>query len=62
MVLQEVIISNGFLYPERGDEGILLRDAIGKGVVNAARYYHHETVCVEGQEVGRTANASNKGV
>ncbi|KAH6716220.1 hypothetical protein BKA61DRAFT_631655 [Leptodontidium sp. MPI-SDFR-AT-0119] len=29
-------------YPEREEEGELLREATNKGVVNIARYYYHE--------------------
>ena len=36
-------------YPEREEEGKLLREILEKGVVNIARYYHYETVCVDGQ-------------
>jgi hypothetical protein len=36
-------------YPEREEEGALLRKATEKGVVNVARYFHHETVQVDGQ-------------
>ncbi|KAK4118105.1 hypothetical protein N657DRAFT_638274 [Parathielavia appendiculata] len=31
-------------YPERDDEGGLLREATGKGAVRAARYYYYEAV------------------
>ncbi|KAH7007843.1 LOW QUALITY PROTEIN: uncharacterized protein B0I36DRAFT_378718 [Microdochium trichocladiopsis] len=37
-------------YPERDKEGELLREATGQGVVNVARYYHHETVQVHGTD------------
>jgi hypothetical protein len=36
--------------PCREEEGELLREATEKGVVNVARYYHHETVHVGGSE------------
>ncbi|KAI9767834.1 MAG: hypothetical protein M1839_004335 [Geoglossum umbratile] len=45
-----LVIKDSWQYPERGEEGILLRDATEKGVVNVARYYHHETVCVGGKD------------
>ncbi|KAH6706224.1 hypothetical protein BKA61DRAFT_697832 [Leptodontidium sp. MPI-SDFR-AT-0119] len=35
-------------YTEREEEEELLREATDKGVVNVARYYHHETVRVLG--------------
>jgi len=31
---------------EREEEGKLLCEAMGKEVVNVAKYYHYETVCV----------------
>ncbi|KAL6406452.1 serine/threonine-protein kinase Sgk2 [Ilyonectria robusta] len=34
----------------RDEEGILVQEATEKGVVNVARYYHHETVCVRGAD------------
>ncbi|KAK0728902.1 hypothetical protein B0T26DRAFT_810694 [Lasiosphaeria miniovina] len=37
-------------YPERDEEGELLRQATSQGVVNVARYYHHETVQIRGTE------------
>lgn len=39
-----LVIKDSWQYPERGEEGLLLREATEKGVVNVARYYHHETV------------------
>ncbi|EDN03934.1 predicted protein [Histoplasma mississippiense (nom. inval.)] len=39
-----VVIKDSWQYPERGEEGELLREALEKDVVNVARYYHHETV------------------
>ncbi|KAH0550889.1 hypothetical protein GP486_007747 [Trichoglossum hirsutum] len=44
------VVKDSWQYPEREEEGILLREATEKGVVNVARYYHHETVCVGGME------------
>ncbi|KAF1362355.1 hypothetical protein EJ07DRAFT_163618 [Lizonia empirigonia] len=37
-------------YLEREEEGELLREATKKDVVNVARYFHHETVRVSGQD------------
>lgn len=37
-------------FPERGEEGDLLREATKKGVVNVARSYYYETVCVSVQD------------
>ncbi|KAL5405119.1 hypothetical protein PMIN04_012422 [Paraphaeosphaeria minitans] len=44
------VIKHAWQYPERNEEGELLREATEKGVVNVARYYHHETVHVGSQE------------
>jgi hypothetical protein len=43
-------IKDSWQFPEREEEGELLREASDKDVVNVARYYHHETVCVGGQD------------
>src|SRR5262249_42785222 len=43
-----LVIKDSWQFPERDEEGELLRDAADKGVVNVARYYHHETVQVDG--------------
>jgi len=45
-----LVIKDSWQYPEREEEGILLREAVGKRVVNVARYYHHGTVRVGGQD------------
>lgn len=45
-----LIIKDSWQYPERDEEGELLYQATGKGVVNVARYYHHETVQIRGTE------------
>ncbi len=45
-----LVIKDSWQYPEREEEGELLREATNKGVVNVARYYHHETVCVRGKD------------
>ncbi|KAJ5215200.1 FunK1 protein kinase [Penicillium hispanicum] len=42
------VIKDSWQYTDRDEEGILLQEATEKGVVNVARYYHHETVCVQG--------------
>ncbi|KAK3302485.1 uncharacterized protein B0T15DRAFT_577582 [Chaetomium strumarium] len=42
----EFVIKDSWQYTEREEEGELLREATDKGVVNVARYYHHETVFV----------------
>ncbi|KAK4071301.1 hypothetical protein Purlil1_13468 [Purpureocillium lilacinum] len=43
-----LVIKDSWQYTDREEEGDLLRDATEKGVVNIARYYHHETVHVRG--------------
>ncbi|KAH7053481.1 hypothetical protein B0J12DRAFT_598595 [Macrophomina phaseolina] len=44
------VIKDSWQYPERDEEGDLLKEATKKGVVNVARHYHHETVRVAGTE------------
>jgi len=41
-----LVIKDSWQYPERQEEGEMIREATDKGVVNVARYYHHETVSV----------------
>ena len=48
--MKPLVIKDSWQYPEREEEGELLREATGKGVINVARYYHHETVSVNGKE------------
>ncbi|KAM5429321.1 hypothetical protein McanMca71_007718 [Microsporum canis] len=45
-----LVVKNSWQYPERDEEGKLLREATEKGVVNVARYYHHATVPVGGRD------------
>jgi hypothetical protein len=45
-----LVVKDSWQYTEREEEGELLRDATDKGVINVARYYHHETVWVLGIE------------
>jgi hypothetical protein len=40
------VVKDSWQYPERDEEGELLREATAKGAVFMARYYHHETVRV----------------
>ena len=44
-----LVVKDSWQYPERNEEGVLLREATGREVTNVARYYHHETVCVNGE-------------
>ncbi|KAF4335187.1 hypothetical protein FBEOM_10965 [Fusarium beomiforme] len=45
-----LVSKDSWQYPERDEEGELLREATEKGVVNVARYYHHETVQIDGAD------------
>ncbi|KAE8849627.1 hypothetical protein PTNB73_01362 [Pyrenophora teres f. teres] len=45
-----LVVKNSWQYPEREEEGDLLREATEKNVVNVARYYYHETVRVGTQD------------
>ena len=40
---QILVVKDSSQYPEREEEGELLREATEKGVMNVARYYHHES-------------------
>ncbi|KAK1517378.1 hypothetical protein CABS01_16681, partial [Colletotrichum abscissum] len=42
----QLVIKDSWQYPERDEEGGLLREVTDKHVVNVARYYYHETVQV----------------
>jgi hypothetical protein len=45
-----LVIKDSWQYTERREEGEFLCSATEKGVVNVARYYHHETVRVGGRD------------
>ncbi|UPX14635.1 uncharacterized protein EKO05_0005112 [Ascochyta rabiei] len=45
-----LVVKDSWQYPEREEEGEMLREATEKDVVNVARYFHHETVRVGGQD------------
>ncbi|KAF2844181.1 hypothetical protein T440DRAFT_523703 [Plenodomus tracheiphilus IPT5] len=45
-----LVVKDSWQYPERDEEGKLLREATEKDVINVARYYHHETVRVGTQD------------
>ncbi|ORX95376.1 hypothetical protein BCR34DRAFT_629032 [Clohesyomyces aquaticus] len=51
-----LVVKDSWQFLEREEEGELLREATNKGVVNVARYYHHETVRVDGQNDNIRAN------
>ncbi|EDN03054.1 predicted protein [Histoplasma mississippiense (nom. inval.)] len=44
-----LVVKDSWQYPERTEEGELLREAMAKGVKNVAKYYHHETVHIDGK-------------
>jgi len=43
-----LVIQDSWQYPELEEEGELLGEATEPGIINVARYYHHETVQVGG--------------
>ena len=45
-----LVVKDSWQYPERDEEGGYLREATNSGVVNVTRYYHHETVSVDGKD------------
>ncbi|EDN02592.1 predicted protein [Histoplasma mississippiense (nom. inval.)] len=45
-----LVVKDSWQYPERTEEGELLREAMAKGVKNVARYYHHETVRIDNKD------------
>ncbi|KAK7972412.1 hypothetical protein PG988_006546 [Apiospora saccharicola] len=45
-----LVIKDSWQYTERPEEGELVCEATAGGVVNVARYYHHETVQVRGMD------------
>ena len=48
--MRPLVIKDSWQYPEREEEGELLREAAEKNVINVARYYYHEIVHVNGKE------------
>jgi hypothetical protein len=51
-----LVVKDSWQYPEREEEGELLREANEKGVMNVARYFHHETVSVGSRDDDIRAN------
>lgn len=47
---EPLIVKDSWQYEERPVEGELLKEATQKGVRNVARYYHHETVQIDGKD------------
>jgi hypothetical protein len=45
-----LVIKDSWQYPERSEEGELLRESTEKDVVNVVRYYHYETIRVSDQD------------
>ncbi|KAI9038948.1 protein kinase family protein [Aspergillus affinis] len=43
-----IIVKDSWQYPERAEEGEILQDIGTQGVVNVARYFHHQTVKAQG--------------
>ncbi|GKZ54720.1 hypothetical protein AnigIFM49718_010539 [Aspergillus niger] len=56
-----LVIKDSWQYPERKDEGVLLREATDKQVVNVARYYYHGTVQIQDKD-DDTQGAVRKGL
>ena len=56
---QLLVVKDSWQYPERDEEGEYLLEATKSGVVNMARYYHHETVCVGGKDDTIVDNVRN---
>ena len=46
---EPLVVKDSWQYEERPEEGELIKEATDKGVKNIARYYHHETVQVNGK-------------
>ncbi|KAL8764940.1 MAG: hypothetical protein Q9209_007804 [Squamulea sp. 1 TL-2023] len=51
-----LIVKDSWQYEERPEEGALIKEATDKGVRNIARYYHHETVQVDGKNDDTSEN------
>ncbi|KAH6611293.1 hypothetical protein Trco_001313 [Trichoderma cornu-damae] len=43
-----LVIKESWQYMERDEEGLIVKEATEMGVINIARYYHHETVHIGG--------------
>jgi hypothetical protein len=44
-----LVVKDSWEYEERPEEGLLLKEATETGVKNVVRYYHHETIYVDGR-------------
>lgn len=47
---EPLIVKDSWQYEKRPEEGEILQEATQKGVRNVARYYHHETVQIDGKD------------
>ncbi|KAI1839917.1 hypothetical protein JX266_013876 [Neoarthrinium moseri] len=47
---EPLVVKDSWQYPEREEEGDLLREVTAKGVANVARYYYHGTVRIAGMD------------
>ncbi|TWU76319.1 hypothetical protein ED733_005849 [Metarhizium rileyi] len=54
-----LVIKDSWQYIDREEEGEMLQEATRKGVVNVARYYHHETIRVNGADDDIQSNLRN---
>ena len=53
---EPLVVKMSWQYEERPEEGELIKEATDKGVENIARYYHHQTVLVDGKNDDTTEN------
>ncbi len=53
---ERLVVKDSWQYEERPEEGELIKEATNKGVQNIARYYHHETVQVDGKNDDTSEN------
>ncbi|KAL7937557.1 hypothetical protein V8C35DRAFT_292804 [Trichoderma chlorosporum] len=45
---KRLVLKESWQYPERDEEGFIVKEATEKGVINIARHYHHEIVHIGG--------------
>ncbi|KAI1088319.1 hypothetical protein F5B19DRAFT_472032 [Rostrohypoxylon terebratum] len=57
-----LVIKDSWQYPERDEEGELLLKVTKKGVLNVARYYHHETIRLPNGNVDDIQHGIRKGL
>lgn len=58
---EPLIVKDSWQYEERPEEGLLIKEVTNGGVENIARYYHHETVRVDG-EIDDTLGSVRRGL